>query len=75
VIFCRLIAAPSLLLLFTLPISGVPSSYYLLAVMPTGLNSLVVGHAYGLDLKTAAESIVYTTIIFLAGLAAWALFF
>ena len=52
VIFCRLIAAPSLLLLFTLPVSGVPSSYYLLAVMPTGLNSMIVGHAYGLDLRT-----------------------
>jgi len=75
VIFCRLVAAPSLLMLFTIPFSGVPSSYYLLAVMPTGLNSIIVGHAYGLDLRTAAESIVYTTVIVLAGVAGWALFF
>lgn len=74
VIACRLVASPVLLLLFTLPFSGVPSSYYVLAVMPTGLNSMIVGHAYGLDLRTAAESIVYTTTIFLLGLAAWTLF-
>jgi len=75
VMLCRLVAAPSLLFLFTLPVSGVPSSYYLLAVMPTGLNSMIVGHAYGLDLRTAAEAIVYTTTIVLIGTAGYALFF
>ena len=75
VLICRLVAAPALLLLFTLPFSGVPDSYYLLAVMPTGLNSMIVGHAYGLDLRTAAEAIVYTTTIVLLGVAGWALFF
>lgn len=75
VMLCRLVAAPSLLFLFTLPFSGVPGSYYLLAVMPTGLNSMIVGHAYGLDLRTAAESIVYTTTIVVIGAAGWALFF
>lgn len=71
VIFCRLLAAPGLLMLFTLPFSGVPASYYLLAVMPTGLNSMLVGHAYGLDLRTSAEAIVYTTVIVLLGVAGW----
>ena len=75
VMVCRLIAAPALLLLFTLPFDGVPDSYYLLAVMPTGLNSMIVGHAYGLDLRTCAEAIVYTTTVVLLGLAGWALFF
>lgn len=75
VILCRLAAAPALLMLFTLPFSGVPSSYYLLAVMPTGLNSVIVGHAYGLDLRTAAEAIVYTTTIVLLGVAGWAILF
>ncbi|MCB0863466.1 MAG: hypothetical protein KDB66_09680 [Solirubrobacterales bacterium] len=73
VMFCRLIAAPSLLFLFTLPFSGIPSSYYLLAVMPTGLNSMIVGHAYGLDLRTCAEAIVYTTTIVLLGVAGYTL--
>ena len=75
VMLCRLVAAPALLFLFTLPFSGVPDSYYLLAVMPTGLNSLIVGHAYGLDLRTAAEAIVYTTVIVLVGVAGWAIVF
>ncbi len=75
VIVCRLVAAPALLLLFTLPFSDVPDSYYLLAVMPTGLNSMIVGHAYGLDLRTAAEAIVYTTVIVLLGVAGWAVLF
>ncbi len=75
VMICRLVAAPALLYLFTVPFSGVPDSYYLLAVMPTGLNSLIVGHAYGLDLRTAAEAIVYTTVIVLLGVAGWAVFF
>lgn len=75
VIFSRLVAAPGLLFLFTLPFSGVPDSYYLLAVMPTGLNSMIVGHAYGLDLRTAAEAIVYTTAIVLVGVVGWAVLF
>jgi len=75
VLLCRLVAAPSLLFLFTLPFSDVPASYYLLAVMPTGLNSMIVGHAYGLDLRTAAESIVYTTTIVVIGAVGWAIFF
>lgn len=72
-LFCRLVAAPGLLLLFTMPFSGVPSSYYLLSVMPTGLNSMIVGHAYGLDLRTTAEAIVYSTTIVLAGVVGWSL--
>ena len=43
--------------------------------MPTGLNSMIVGHAYGLDLRTTAEAIVYSTTIVLIGVAGWALFF
>lgn len=75
VIICRLVAAPALLLLFTLPFSEVPESYYLLAAMPTGLNSMIVGHAYGLDLRTAAEAIFYTTVIVLLGVGGWSILF
>ena len=34
-----------------------------------------LGHAYGLDLRTAAEAIVYTTTIVLLGVAGWAILF
>jgi predicted permease len=56
-----------------MPFTGIPRSYYLLAAMPSGLNSMIVGHAYGLDLRTTAEAVVYTTAIVVVGVAAWAL--
>ena len=34
-----------------------------MAVMPAGLNSMIVAHAYGLDLKTTAEAVTWTTAI------------
>lgn len=74
VVVLRLLVAPSLLIVLTLPLTGVPPSYYLLAAMPTGLNSMVVGHAYGLELRIMAESIVYTTTIFVLATAGWAIF-
>ena len=72
VVVLRLLVAPSLLFVLTLPLTGVPTSYFLLAAMPTGLNSMIVGHAYGLELRIMAESIVYTTTIVVLGAAGWA---
>ncbi|MBK8294284.1 MAG: hypothetical protein IPK93_05725 [Solirubrobacterales bacterium] len=73
VVVLRLLVAPSLLFVLTLPLTGVPPSYFLLAAMPTGLNSMIVGHAYGLELRIMAESIVYTTTIVVLGAAGWAI--
>lgn len=73
VIFSRLLLAPALLVLLSLPFTEIPRSYYLMAAMPTGLNSMIVGHAYGLDLRTTAESLVYTTAIVVLGAGAWSL--
>jgi hypothetical protein len=33
---------------------------------------MIVGHAYGLDLRTTAEAVVYTTVIAMIGVAIWA---
>ncbi len=38
----------------------------LMSAMPIGLNSLVVSHAYGLDNRTIAESIVWSTATVIA---------
>ncbi|MFM9044496.1 MAG: AEC family transporter [Solirubrobacterales bacterium] len=66
----RLVLAPGLLLLLTLPIADVPPSFYVLAAMPAGISSLVIAHAYGLDLRIAAEAVAWTTgIVLLFGLA------
>ncbi len=73
VIFTRLIVSPALLFVLAMPFSGIPRSYYLLAAMPSGLNSMIVAHAYGLDLRTTAEALVYTTAIVVVGAVAWAL--
>jgi predicted permease len=73
IIFTRLVLSPGLLILLSMPFTGIPPSYYLLAAMPTGINSMIVGHAYGLDLRTTAEAIVYTTTIVLVAVAGWVL--
>ena len=75
VIFSRLFVSPALLFLLAMPFSGVPRSFLLMAAMPAGLNSMIVAHAYGLDLRTTAEAVIYTTAIVVVGAAAWVLVF
>jgi predicted permease len=57
------------LLLATVSLAGVaiPTLYLLLAAMPTGINSLIVGHAFGLDQRLIATIIVWSTLVVLAG--------
>lgn len=59
----RLGLAPALLIGLTAPVVDLPAAYILLASMPTGLNSMVVAHAYGLDLEITAEAVVWSTAI------------
>ncbi len=63
VISTKLVLLPSLLLLFSLPLIDLPGTYLLMAALPSGLNSMIVAHAYGLDLPTTAEAITWTTVI------------
>lgn len=70
----RLAIAPALLMLLAAPLIDLPAAYRLLSAMPTGLNSMVVSHAYGLDNQIVAESVVWSTaIVVLAALASLAL--
>jgi predicted permease len=62
----RLALAPALLMLLAAPLIDLPSAYRLMSAMPTGLNAMIVSHAYGLDNRTVAESIVWTTAIVVA---------
>lgn len=73
VIVLRLMVSPALLFVLAMPFSGIPRSFYLMAAMPSGLNAMIVGHNYGLDLRTTAEAVVYTTAIVVAGALGWAL--
>jgi predicted permease len=62
----RLAIAPALLMLLAAPLIDLPAAYRLLSAMPTGLNSMVVSHAYGLDNQIVAEAVVWSTAIVVA---------
>jgi hypothetical protein len=57
----RLLIAPGLLLVLSLPFIDLPGPYLLLAAMPCGINTLLVAHVYGLDSKLAAQAVAWTT--------------
>jgi predicted permease len=59
----RLAIAPGLLIALAAPLIDLPAPYLLLAAMPTGINSLVVSHAYGLDNQIVAEAVTWSTAI------------
>jgi malate permease and related proteins len=63
----RLVLAPALLAGFAAVFVRVPHAYLLQAAMPSGINSLVIGHAFGLDLRLASSALAWTTAIVLAG--------
>ena len=62
-VITRLAVVPGLLMLLAAPLIDLPAAYRLLSAMPTGLNSLVVAHAYGLDMEITAEAVTWSTII------------
>ena len=63
VIATRLAIVPGLLMLLAAPLIDLPAAYRLMSAMPTGLNSLVVSHAYGLDNGITAEAVTWSTAI------------
>jgi predicted permease len=71
----RLAVAPGLLYLFALPFIDLPGPYLLLAAMPCGINTMVVTHAYGLDLRLTAESVAWSTALAIVVAAAASLVF
>lgn len=69
VVLLRMAFVPLVLALTGLLLLDVPAPFYLLAAMPVGVNSIVVGHATGLDLKLTASAIAWSTAIALAAVA------
>jgi malate permease and related proteins len=59
----RMLVAPLLLAGLSALLIGVPKAYLLQAAMPSGINSLIVGHVYGLDLRLASSTIAWTTVV------------
>lgn len=61
---------PLFLLLVDLWITKIPKAYVLQAMMPTGINNLLLANNYGLDRKLTASVIVWSTmVIAVVGLA------
>ena len=61
IIGLRLVFAPALVLAASLLVVELPDPYLLQAAMPSGVNALVVAHAYGLDLRLTSAAIAWTT--------------
>lgn len=66
VVATKLVLLPAILLALAVPLIDLPPAYLLMAAMPSGLNAMIVTHAYGLDLSTTAEAISWTTAIVIA---------
>lgn len=64
----RMAFVPTVLLVAGGLLIDVPAPYYLLAAMPVGVNSVLVGHATGLDLNLTASCIAWTTALALVGI-------
>ena len=62
-ILLRLVVAPVLLFVLALPLIDLPDPYLLLAAMPSGINTLLVGHVYGLDLRLSAQAVAWSTAV------------
>lgn len=63
VVALRMLAAPALLAALSAATVSVPDAYLVQAAMPVGINTLVVAHAYDLDLGMAASAVAWSTAI------------
>jgi predicted permease len=63
----RLAAAPLLMLGLVALTVDVPDAYLVQAAMPSGINSLVVAHAYGLDLRLTSAALAWSTATVIMG--------
>jgi len=63
----RMVVAPLLLFALSRAFITIPTAYLLQAAMPAALNSLLVGHAYGLDLRLISAAVGWTTAVALLG--------
>jgi predicted permease len=65
----RIAVAPAIYLGLTALAGGAPGAFRIEEAMPVGINTLVVAHASGLDLRVASSAIAWSTI----GVALWGL--
>jgi predicted permease len=59
----RLVVAPAVVLIASTLLIRAPDAYLVEAAMPTGINTLLVAHVFGLDLRLTAAAIAWSTAI------------
>ncbi|MFT4048584.1 MAG: AEC family transporter [Solirubrobacterales bacterium] len=59
----KLSVLPLFLLAMNTWVTKIPTAYILQAMMPTGVNNLLLANNYGLDRKITAGAIVWTTLV------------
>lgn len=69
VVLLRMAFVPLVLLVVGLTLIDVPAPFYVMAAMPVGVNTVLVGHATGLDLRLTSSAIAWTTVVALVGVA------
>lgn len=69
VVLLRMAFVPLVLLIAGLLLIDVPAPFYVMAAMPVGVNTVLVGHATGLDLRLISSAIAWTTVVALLGIA------
>ncbi len=69
-VMLRLVVAPALLVAVAVPLIDLPKIYLVMAAMPSGINTLIISHAYGLDVRLSAGGIAWSTAIAAVGLIA-----
>ena len=67
----RMAVAPGILLALSLPLIDLPGPYLLIAAMPAGINTLLVAHVYGLDLRLTAQTVAWSTALAVAAVLVW----
>lgn len=60
-VLLRMVVAPLLLFVLSQVTVAIPHAYLLQAAMPSAIASLLVGHAYGLDLRLISAAIAWST--------------
>ena len=66
----RCLVAPATMALLSVTLIGVPTTFLVEAAMASGINSLVVAHIYGLDMRITVGAITWSTALVLAVAAA-----
>jgi len=62
----RCLVAPATMALLSVTLFGVPTTFLVEAAMASGINSLVVAHIYGLDMRITVGAITWSTALVIA---------